>query len=224
METMQDLKELTICGETFNMEDFLEEIENVPFDSSMFQFANFTPATQSPARRYRQALMELSKVLNALHDAKISKDKFELDIEEIEYKMSQLNEANVEENFKIRRLQIELNEKNYNMKGIVNLINDAVYKAEFWYKQKEDLPKVTRAQFESSEREYWKSRLAQDADDEVREGGRPKKGTIQALRQIGISTEMNPANGQITLVDFENEKNLLEARSQSLLIENKGTE
>lgn len=198
-------KELTIKRVTFDFDKLLTEMENIPSGNSDFQDDTFTPGQETPTRRYRQCLMELNKCYKALHESQCSRERSCIDIEEIQYKMDKLLNMVVktpEDDFQIRRYNIDLIEKEFNLKTAIELINDAVRRANKWYARKLKLPVFTRKEFEAAERESYTKRLVLDSQDELLGLPGVSKGNTQALRQMQIGLSKNN-KGELLVHDFK---------------------
>lgn len=171
------------------MDMYKKQMENVPFGNSVFQNLHFGGGQESPARLYRNALLQLNQKLNVLQECKFRRERSEIDIEEIEHKLK------TSEGFDRRRLEIDLREKRFQLDNELKLIDDIFVEVNTFKYILGTLPEFTREEFEAEEREYWKERLTSDARREIISGGHVGKGTVHSLEQIGIEVGRN-ADGQ----------------------------
>ena len=143
-----------------NTSDIIEEIESafyeIPFENSKFQTESFVIAAQiTPERAYRSIGLRMHSKLQALNEAKYSRELEEIQLEEIEDRIANGNLST----FDIRREVIKrdriLSGRNWTNK----LINDAISELNLLYKHFKSLPKFTRDQFESAERIHFEQKL-----------------------------------------------------------------
>ena len=189
-----------------DIDQIMAEMEKVPFGNSAFQNMFFTDGQESPQRRRRHILLQLSKKIQALKACEFRRQRIDIDLEEISEDLTdmkprgdcQLLPAQVREK---RRLQIDKAEKEWQLKSEIQLINDAMVEVETYLKMLQGLPKPTRQEFEQGELKYWRQRLEGDARRELVEKSTVGVGTLKALEQIGIVPEGRNDKGQLVLND-----------------------
>lgn len=184
------------------IKDLEEKMECVPFGQSAFQILNFIAGKEkTPERQYRTILLQMSEKLKALKSTEFARKKTEIDIEELKEK---LNSA---EGFDKKRKIVEIEEKEWELKNQVKLINDAIEELNVYYSVYEKLPKdITRESFEKAEHAYWANRLIADAEAQLFSIGSIEQGTLQSLNQIGINVKRNKETNSI---QYEIPKQLL---------------
>lgn len=177
-------------------------IKNVPFGNSNFQIVNFTDGRETPQRRYKHCLLQLSQKLNALKESEFKRKRYHIDILEIKENLE------TAESFKKQRLEIDLEEKEYCLNVEIKLIEDCMIEIAVYEQILNSLPEFTREEFEQAEQEYWEKRLINDARREVIAFGSVSIQTIKSLEDIGMIVGKNKA-GQIIYVRDNNfqEKN-----------------
>lgn len=168
---------------TLNEENTME----IPLGNSIFQIQNFI-ATGPPERKLRACILQLRQKEIALKECIFHRRRFEIDIAEIKEKLLTTIGYDKE------RLQIDLEEKEFGLSNEIDLIADCIVEIATYRKIIEDLPKVTRSDFENAEYSYWKERLLRDAKHEITSSGSISKGTIDALEQMGIEVGRNESN------------------------------
>lgn len=141
--------------------EIVKEIEDafydIPFENSQFQTENFVIAASiTPERAYRSIGLRMFAKLRALNDAKFSRMRMEVDLEELEEKIQDPNTNK----FDKRRAEIDIEEKRSSLSYTNKLINDAVVELNVLYKHFKSLPKFTREQFEMGERRHFDQRLS----------------------------------------------------------------
>ncbi len=161
---------------------------HVPFGNSSFQEAHFTPGREGVLRRRRSILLNLNKRLDALQEAKFSRDRQQVTIDEANSKIARLDP--VEDVYEIRRLEIDRDEARYRLAGQEKYIADAMIDCETMYAELGTLPECTRLEFEQAERGYWEKRLTSDAIRELNATGRIEIGTSKALDDIGVRAQV----------------------------------
>ena len=138
----------------------LKEIEDafydIPFENSQFQTESFVIAAQiTPERAYRAIGLRMFSKLRALNEAKHNIQNQQIDLEEIEHKIS----SGTLDQFETRRQMLKkekiLSEQGWSKK----LINDALVELSVLYKHFKALPKFTRQEFEAGERLHYEQRL-----------------------------------------------------------------
>lgn len=144
-----------------NTEDILAEIQSafydIPFENSKFQTECFVLAAQTtPERVYRAIGLRMHSKLSALNEAKFTRLKDEVDLEEIEYK---LNHGELSK-FDRKREEIKKQEILSKIPWTNKLINDALVELTVLYKHFKALPKYTREDFESGEKLHFEQKLS----------------------------------------------------------------
>lgn len=168
-----------------NIKELKEKMKNVPFGNSQFQIINFISNQATPERTYRNVLLQLNQKLNTMQESYFRRKRKQIDIEETKNKMQSA------EGFELSRFEIDLEETEYQLENEIKLIEDCIIEIKTYEKILEQLPDVSRDEFETSERLYWEKRLIQNALAEVKAAGRVEKGTLQALNQINIDIRDN---------------------------------
>lgn len=164
---------------------------NIPFGNSIFQIVNFTAGKETPERRYRHCLLQLNQKHRAMKECEFRRRRLNIDIAEIN---EQIKEAT---SFEKQRLEIDLEEKEYNMAAEIKLIEDCVIEIKAYEQILKTLPQFTREEFEQAEQEYWEKRLLEDARREMISTGSVSVQTIESLEDIGLQIGRNE-KGQIT--------------------------
>ena len=152
----QEITQVTVD----NASDVIAEIESafydIPFENSQFQTEAFVIAAQiTPERAYRSIGLRMHAKLRALSEAKFGLLKEQVDLDEIDYK---LTHGNLNE-FDRRREMIKREEIESRRNWTNKLINDAIAELNVLYKHFKSLPKFTREQFEAGERVHFEQRL-----------------------------------------------------------------
>jgi hypothetical protein len=143
-----------------NTTQVIEEIQNafydIPFENSKFQTEAFVIANQiTPERAYRAIGLRMVDKLQALNESKFKEMETQVDLDEIEYQLSQLDL----DKFERRRLEIKREKINSEKFWNSKLINDCIVDLNNLYKHFKALPKYTREQFEEGERLHFDQRL-----------------------------------------------------------------
>lgn len=177
------------------MEHYKELMSNVPFGNSIFQ-NKVLRKQDTPEREYRNCLLQLRQKQNALTECRFRRQRIEIDIEEIESKLSTCSNE-----FERRRLLIDKEEKQYQLDNEIKLIEDALIEVKTFESILKSLPKFTREEFERAEFKYWKNRFLQKMNNEVIINGAPSVETVEALRSVGIVISRNEKN-QLTITEY----------------------
>ena len=177
-----------------------QKFRSVPFGMSVFQIEHFNRGQETPERLYRNCLLQLSQKMRILKECEFRRKRFEIDLEEIEEKLQNTD------GFEKRRLEIDRDEKVFNLEQEIKLIEDCYIECKTYENILDQLPEFTREQFEDAEKFYWEKRLLADMRREVLSDGRVSKDTMEALEQIGIVTGKDQ-NGQIA---YSKEQKLLD--------------
>ena len=151
----------------------------IPLGNSIFQIQNFI-VTGTPERKLRTCLLQLRQKETALKECVFRRRRYEIELKELNDKF--LISVGHEKD----KLQIDIEELNFKLDSEIELINDCVVEIAVYRRLMEDLPKATRSDFENAEYEYWKERLLNDARHEMTSTGSVSKGTIESLENMGI--------------------------------------
>ena len=151
---------LTLTNIESELTNVLAEIQDayydIPFDNTAFQTENFVIAAQiTPQRAYRSIGLQMLSKINALMQNQASDELQDIRVDEINWKLQ--NEEMTE--FDRRRLQVELKTISSNRVWSKKLKNDSIQDLNLLYKHFKSLPKYTRSQFESAEKEYFEQSL-----------------------------------------------------------------
>jgi hypothetical protein len=168
-----------------NVNDILTELNeafyDIPFENSKFQTDNFVIAGSiTPARAYRSIGLRMMSKIEALREAKYSRKRMEIDIEELQEKI-----ANPETNkFERRRAELDIEQKLESLPYADKLINDAVVELNYLYEHFKALPKYSREEFESEESIHFEQRLQRQiaGQDGARESLMNMNHDIQNIR------------------------------------------
>jgi len=180
-----------------------------PYGNSMFQIVNFTAGQETPERRYRHCSLQLHQKNKALKECEFRRRRIEIDIAEL-YEELEENKLSYSK-FKIERLNIDIEEKKYNLECEEKIIKDCLFEAKVYENILKDLPTFTREEFEASEYKYWEKRLVNDAKREIISTGTVGVGTISSLENIGVDITRNKDN-KLAISGKESVMNLLKGK------------
>lgn len=125
--------------------------------------------------QYAQCVLELQIKYDNLRRAKLNKRKIEIKIKEAEDKNTELDQIEAD------LMRIDLEEQDRAVLG-------ALREFEALYKIWQSFPKkFTRAELDAGQEEYWRLRLARQAQQDLQATGRIGVGNNEALRQIGLT-------------------------------------
>lgn len=155
---------------------------DIPFGNSRFQIEEMICNEETPERAYRKVLLQLNQKLKALSEAKHRRQRTNVDLAEIGYKLGKI----IDNDFERNRLCIDMEEKEEQLLDEEKFINDALQECAIYYKVFQSLPKITREEFERGEFPYWEKRLTGDAISEISARGVMDIGTLKELKKIGI--------------------------------------
>lgn len=158
---------------------------NMPFGNSVFQIQTFTDGKETPQRRCRHCLLQLRQKEQTMKECWFRQRRAEIDINEIKEKIQSA------QGYEEQRLQIDLEEKQYQLDSETKLIEDCVVEIATYRKILEQLPKYTREEFEAAEPEYWGKRIIGDARREVVSSGCLSPQTIESLENLGFKISRN---------------------------------
>ncbi|MBP2310487.1 hypothetical protein GBZ48_31550 [Azospirillum melinis] len=176
--------------------EILTAAEHVPFGNSCFQIAAFTGGTEggptTPARRVRSLLLNLDSKIQALREAQYKREESVIDMDEADAKLAK---GDLDE-FDARRMQLQRTRAANNIQRDDKLLRDCMIEIQAMYAEWKSLPPVTsREQFEQQELGYWINRLAGNATLQIKASGRIDFGTLEALKQIGVTDAADTAGG-----------------------------
>jgi len=139
-----------------NVGDVVKEIEeaffDIPFENSAFQTERFViNAALTPERAYRAIGLRMHNRLRALREAQFNRMREDVDIEELQEKISRHGTSK----YNLRRAEIDIQQKLSNRAFTEKLINDAIAELNVLYFHFKRLPKYTRQEFESAEGRYF---------------------------------------------------------------------
>lgn len=151
-----------------NTDDVIAEIEeafyDIPFENSRFQTEHFViNAALTPERAYRAIGLRMHNRLRALQEAKFSRLRQDVDIDEARAKLQSLTVNK----FDKRRAEIDIQEKQAARSFTDKLINDAVAELNVLYRYFKKLPRYSREQFEAGEEEYFNKSLTRQLNGVV---------------------------------------------------------
>ncbi len=153
---MNEITELTIEDSDNILKELEDAFFDIPFDNSAFQTENFIIAAQiTPERAYRAIGLRMSEKLRALNEAKYSRMKEDIDIEELREKLTLPDVSKWDK----RRAEVDIQYKLENRQFSNKLINDALAELSILYKHFKALPKFTREQFEQGEKLHFEQKL-----------------------------------------------------------------
>ena len=167
-----------------------KKMRSVPFGMSVYQIETFNRGQETPERLYRNCLLQLNQKIRALKECEFRRKRYEIDLEEIDEKIG------TADGFERRRLEIDREEKIFDLDGEIKLIEDCYIECRTYVSVLDGLPEFTREEFENAEGVYWERKLLNDARREVLSGGRVGGDTMEALEQIGVMVGKNE-RGQI---------------------------
>lgn len=144
------------------VENVLQQLEeayfDIPFENSDFQNRNFVMSAQiTPARAYRAIGLRMFAKIRAIKEYYINKQLRQIDIEELEYKIS-LPETS---EFDKRRHHLEILRIQEGEAWGEKLLNDAMRELECLHQEFQKFPRYTREQFEAEEEQHYTSYLQQ---------------------------------------------------------------
>lgn len=150
--------------------------------------------------QFSQCVLELQIKYDNLRRAKLNKRKIEIKIRESEEKNTELDQIEAD------LMRIDLEEQDRAVLG-------ALREFESLYKIYQSFPKkYTRQEIDHAQEQYWRLRLARQAQQDMQATGRIGVGNSEALRQIGLT-----GNPQLDHVR-EIEKKYLEVGDVKVLI------
>jgi hypothetical protein len=150
--------QLVVTKENYN--NVLDEIDaaffDIPFENSQFQTENFViGGSITPERAYRNIGLRMQNRLAALAEAQYGQAKEDIDIEELEFKITEVGETSYEG----RRARLDITYKLSNRRFTAKLVNDALCELNILYAHFQAFPHYTRAQFEAGEQLHFDTKL-----------------------------------------------------------------
>jgi hypothetical protein len=137
---------LAMLGE-FPMSEILDSFHGVPFGNSDYQTDKFiVNSSLTPERAFRNLCLQMY----------YSQQKMEIDLEEIDWKLSSENALTT---FDKRRLIVEKEQKLAQQSDIGKLIEDALHELSHMFEWWKKLPHPTREAFEKEEETYFRKSL-----------------------------------------------------------------
>ena len=163
-----------------------EQMHQVPFGMSQFQIEHMAGEhDETPARRRRHLLLQIDSKLKAIEEARFSRDRKQIDIDELEFKLGCYTYSK----FEHRRFEIDMKEAKLSLDNQIKLIEDAMLEVAKLKQLVDAIPEVSREEFETQELGYWQKRLLKTANHEVKLLGTVKVDTAQALERVGVAVE-----------------------------------
>lgn len=149
------MTDITTVNEN-NIEDILREIEStyweIPFGNTDFQCENFVIAAAiTPERAFRTIGLQLHNLLTTLRQVKHDQKLLDIEIEELQEKISDSNTNKFERKRAQAKLDLITDSRTWNQK----LVLDTIRQLEVYYKHYRAFPKYTRDQFEKAEQTYF---------------------------------------------------------------------
>lgn len=167
-----------------------------PLGNTKFQTEFFAVNHRGTGRTIRQTILELRSRSTALNHARCQRGRMEIEIRAKKRAIAKLErEGYTSPNDKIRKIEIDIEEKEYQLSDQMLLINDAVFKVQELIDILARLPLKTRAQIEEEEKDYWRNRILLEAKLQILERGTIQAGTADTLMRLGFS----PVEAQLSL-------------------------
>lgn len=168
----------------------LKEIEqgfaSVPFGQSVFQNLNLADDAATPARKLRYCLLQLQAKITALKKAEFDGRRLELDLAAARRRLRFLIFVPFAW-ISRRRIEIDIEEKEWARARGVKLVEDALIEARTFYESFKALPRITREDFENEELEHWRTKFMRAAELEVQAHGFISPAAMDALLKVGIA-------------------------------------
>ena len=141
---MKDISEL--C------DDFYERASEIPFGNSDFQCQNLVVAQHTePTRAYRQVLLEMGNLIDALQESHFNHKLQLIDDAELAEQMKDADK------FEKQRIELKLEKNKLSLRKSEKLIKDALHSLGLYNEQLKLFPKYTREQFESQEQNHFET-------------------------------------------------------------------
>lgn len=161
---MSDLIKQTLDEEKSNYlkqicDDVKTRAEKLSLGYSEFQIKNFIVAAQiTPARQYKQLLMELEVRLGAMEQRVADYALAKVDLEEMVYKL----ESADTDQFEKKRLQIKLQVAKRSEQHFERHVKDAMREVQIFYDMLQDMPELTQGDIEAEEALYFREKLVRE--------------------------------------------------------------
>lgn len=161
---MSDLIKQTLDEEKSNYlknicADVKNRTEKLSLGYSEFQIKNFIVAAQiTPARQYKQLLLELEVRLGAMEQRVADHELAKIDLEEMVYKL----ESPETDQFEKKRLQIKLQVAKRSEQHFEKQVKEALREIQVFYNMLEQMPELTQGDIESEESLYFKEKLSRE--------------------------------------------------------------
>jgi hypothetical protein len=178
---------LTITDVSNNNDELWNIFDSVPFGQSKFQIEKLVINHVSPARLWRQALLELFQKAQALHKARCDRDRSEIEIRQKNREIASLKKNPTEEtDDEIALLKVDIQEKEFGFRCQEKLIADALIEVKNILDVLEKVPAYDRDGFEKEEPEYWQKRFVLQAKNEILQSGSISAGLLESIQKIGF--------------------------------------
>ena len=169
--------------------EFFEMLGGVPLNNSEFQITKIILSDPFPHRQYRQAILEMKRTYEALAECSFRRRKLAVELKKAQKKIADETDQDEKE-----LLQIEIDEKNYNLAIEDKMILDAITEYNLYLAFAKSLleknPKLaTRAVFEAMEPAHWQQRALHQAEMDVQTMGRITQGNIDLLLKVGLDPD-----------------------------------
>ena len=135
-----------------------DKCDDIPFENSLYQNECFVlNQSHTAGRAVRNIGLRLSAKLTALRELEFSLTKIKIDVEEIDAKLGSKT------GFDKKRAELERAQKLAGLRYTKKLAKDALVETEYLRAVLAKLPKLSRAEFESQEKEYFLQSLTAQA-------------------------------------------------------------
>lgn len=169
------------------LRELLDEMRELAQPRSNFALRHFVVAAHdTPARQRQQVLLELQGMLFELADRKDEINLLELDIEELNELISKETDER-----SAMRLIIQRNGKQRKIESLTMLLDGRLRECDTLYGMLNEIPKVSNAELEAQEPDYWQKRLTR----QYAVGARDVGGNLQSI--IGMLTEVGKPRPEI---------------------------
>lgn len=153
---------------------------SLPFGDSQAKKIMFANG-HSPAQQRRHHVLQLREKLTDLKRAQFNRQRTLVDMAEIKEQV-----ARYKTEFDLRRLQIDLAEKEFDLAESEKYIADAILECQAYQSQIDELPAISREDYERQEASAWASQLLAELEDQQTARGWVEAGHITALRKLGL--------------------------------------